>query len=308
LAPEKFPDPGFETDLMIFSLSKKFLPLLLLPIIASAQNEPAKNPSPTTPEPPAPAKLDFKKFPGDIVAKVVVPVPAEVFAVLDKLDEPNWAAEINLPESPRISGDRVRLALLFGCTVAEGFIAVQAEDADSVQEVGRRVLRLAESLGLQPAVVPHCQSIIDSAGEGDWKTVREELDKTQQTVRTEMEQIHDDDLANLVSVGGWLRGTQTITSLISESYSTDKAELLNQPDLIRHFRDRVAELGKPVKEHGDVAQVREGLSAILDALAESSKGAENAHEISASTVMRIGEVCIDLLNRFYFEKKPEAPE
>ena len=31
-----------------------------------------------------------KAFPGYVVDDVVVPVPSEIFAVLDKLGEPNW--------------------------------------------------------------------------------------------------------------------------------------------------------------------------------------------------------------------------
>ena len=157
--------------------------------------------------PAAPETLEIEAFPGALVDKVVVPVPAEIFAVLDKLDEPNWAAQVRLPKMEKPETDRLRLALIFGATVGEGFIAVEAEETKPIQEIGRRVLRLAEALGLQDAVVPHCQSIIDSADLQDWRKVRAEFDRTQQTVRDTMEELNDHELSSLVSLGGWLRGT-----------------------------------------------------------------------------------------------------
>lgn len=196
----------------------------------------------------------------------------------------------------------MRLALVFGSTVAEGFIAVQAERGESIQDVGRRVLRLSESLGLGDAVVPHCQSIIDAAGEKEWRRVREELDRTQQTVRTTMEKLRDDDLANLVSLGGWLRGTEAVTAIVSGTYSPDKAELLNQPDIVRHFRDEIAAMNQLVRSEPEVVAIAEGLSVILGEI-EKAEGAAP----SADAVLRIGETCRTLLEGFYFEKPKPAP-
>ncbi|MCB1063720.1 MAG: hypothetical protein KDN20_12460 [Verrucomicrobiae bacterium] len=259
----------------------------------------------------APAKLDFAQFPGALVDKVVVPVPAEIFAVLDKLAEPNWTAQIQLPKINRPANDRLRLALDFGATVGEGFIAVEAEQSQPIQDIGRRVLKLAEALGLQDAVVPHCQSIIDSADVHDWRKVRAELDNTQQTVRDTMESLRDGEMSTLVSLGGWLRGTQALTNLISEAYTLDKAELLNQPDLVSHFHTSVIAMKPKVREHEDVVAVADGLGEILEALseAESNDGGDpESGVVSSGTVKRIGEVCDSLLKRFYLDPETAPDE
>ncbi|MCB1230926.1 MAG: hypothetical protein KDN19_11695 [Verrucomicrobiae bacterium] len=274
-------------------------PLLAYGFVGPVSAQDKDSPAATAP----PAQLDLKAFPGAMVDKVVVPVPAEIFGVLDKLDEPNWAEQVRLPDDSRPESDRLRLALIFGATVGEGFIAVEAEQTRPIQDIGRRVLRLADALGLQNAVLPHCQSIIDSAGDHDWRKVREELDRTQQTVRESMEKLNDNDLATLVSLGGWLRGTQTLTELIAGSYNHDKAELLNQPDLVSHFRTSLGEMRPKVREHSDIHTIENGLGEILEALseAEGDDGGDSGGVVSASTVKRIGETCDQLLGRFYFE-------
>ena len=43
----------------------------------------------------------------------------------------------------------------------------------------------------------------------------------------------------MVSLGGWLRGTQILTAVVSKHFTQEGAELLHQPDLLRYFGDRL---------------------------------------------------------------------
>jgi ribA/ribD-fused uncharacterized protein len=98
-------------------LSPLFVGLLLLPFTWQAHAQGTATPV---------EDFDPSRFPGYVMDDVVVPVPSEVFAVLDKLGEPNWRQEMRAVKSAP-SGDRPMLSFQFGNIVAEGFIAVQAE-------------------------------------------------------------------------------------------------------------------------------------------------------------------------------------
>jgi hypothetical protein len=54
-----------------------------------------------------------------------------------------------------------------------------------------------------------------------------------------MNEVHDQKLSQLVSLGGWLRGTEVLTAVVNKHFSTDGAELLHQPDLLNYFHDRL---------------------------------------------------------------------
>lgn len=166
--------------------------------------------------------------------QVVVPVPHEIFAVLDDLGIRGWKGVAELPERPRRIS-RPQAALLLGAVVAEGFLAVQAQDVEKTKDLGPDVLELADMLGVKDEVSGHARSIVDGADQGRWDDVRAELDKTQQTVREAMTKLRDDDLAAFVSFGGWVRGTEAVSHVILDSYTKERAELLRQPDLARHF-------------------------------------------------------------------------
>jgi len=246
----------------------------------------------------APARIDLTNFPGELVDKVVVPIPAEIFAVLDKLDEPNWNGGIELPDEKQNGRERSILALTFGSLVGEGFIAVQAKNADQIQTIGRRVLAMSEALGLASAVRPHSLSIIEAAGNREWGKVRDELDATQQTVRTTMEQLRDDELSGLVSLGGWLRGTYVVTAIISDSYSEDKAELLNQPGLIAHFRTMLSTMRGPSSSSPQIRTLSTGLARLEAIIVDSGN-------LSEEGVNQLRNISRAMLEEYYFEK-PET--
>ena len=69
------------------------------------------------------------------VEDVVVPLPNEIFGALNKLGTVNWRAHVRSDKGPNLT-ERPRIALLLGTVIADGFIAVQAEDAATVKEIG----------------------------------------------------------------------------------------------------------------------------------------------------------------------------
>lgn len=248
-----------------------------------------------------PESIDLINFPGEIVDKVVVPIPAEIFAVLDKLGEPNWSSGIVAPSERTKTTERAILALTFGSLVGEGFIAVQAKDSGEIQRIGKEVLNLSESLGLASAVKPHSLSIIEAAGERDWNRVRDELDSTQQTVREMMERLRDDELSGLVSLGGWLRGTHVVTYFISESFSEDKAELLNQPGLTYYFREMLGSMEGPSKSSSEIRAISIGLARLESIISDEDV-------ISEEDINEMRDISRAMLEEYYFDEEIDEGE
>jgi len=97
-----------------------------------------------------PPNTSIKQFPpqSTVVERVLVPVPREIFNTLDKFANSNWRA-VQRPELAqwRPHSDQAENALLLGVVIAEGFIAVEAEDAGEAKSIGRAALVLARGLG-----------------------------------------------------------------------------------------------------------------------------------------------------------------
>ena len=236
-----------------------------------------------------PKQIDLSKFPAASVEDVVVPVPSEVFAVLDKLGSPNWRGELRSALG-RSRGERAQVALLLGTVIAEGFIAVEAEDTERVKDVGREVLSLSESIGVRKAVVARSNAIVDKAQRSEWAAVRKELDGALQDVRGAMEELNDGDLAQLVSLGGWIRGTEVLTSIVDKDYKPRRAELLHQPDLLNYFDRRIAGMNPRLRKSPLVGRIQAMLQKIRPLM---SRG--NPHPISKQAVQQIHAMTQDMV-------------
>ena len=253
--------------------------LALLP--ASAQN--------TSDEPPP--HIDVSRFPvAKVVDEVIVPVPSEVFGVLDKLGSPNWHEVLRNTKTNRME-DRPQIALLLGTVIAEGFIAVEAQEGEAVKRIGTSVLNLAAAIGVRKAVLERSKSIIDAADKKDWVKVRMELDGALQDVKQAMNEIESEQLAQLVSLGGWLRGTEALTSVVQKSYSPDSAELLHQPALLDYFQERLDHM-EPRLRNGLVAKIRTRLPEIKPLIEDktgtiSQASVEKVHGITEDLVKSI---------------------
>ena len=237
-----------------------------------------------------PDSIDLSKFPAAEVDNVVVPVPSEVFSVLDKLGSPNWRGELR-SSLGKNTGNRAQVALLLGTVIAEGFIAVEAEDSERVKEIGKEVLVLAEAINVRKAVIARSKSITEKAEAKDWRSVRKEFDGALRDVRSAMEELGDDELAQLVSIGGWLRGTQVLTSIVSKNYSQDGAELLYQPQLLDYFTRRLDGLKSTRLGKDDlVVRIRKTLNGIRPLI-----GKDDGSKISADNVQRINKMTSEMV-------------
>ena len=233
-------------------------------------------------QPPSPT-IDLSKFPAAAVDEVVVPVPSEIFLVLDKLGSPNWTAEMR-GNLGRNTGNRAQVALLLGTVIADGFIAVEAENSESVKQIGQEVLNLADAINVRKAVIARSKSIIDKADAKNWRAVREELDGALQDVRSAMVELGDDDLAQLVSIGGWIRGTEVLTSIVKKNYSVGGAELLNQPELLNYFSRRIEDMrNSRLKKEELVAQVRKLLREIRPLVGKGGISQASVEKINKMT-------------------------
>jgi hypothetical protein len=240
-----------------------------------------------------PQTIDVSSIPAQVVEEVIIPIPQEIFSSLDKLGEHNWRRHL-LKRDVKINANRSRTALLFGLVISEGFIAVQAEDPEEVKRVGRDVLNLSGALGVKSAVQGHANAIMEGAEASDWQVVRRELDRTRQTVIDTMNELRDNEFAELVSIGGWLGGTRALSALVTERFSTDASELLNQPDLLVQISRRFREL-PPGSRRGEVFdQVTSTLENLKPLMRTDRNG-----EISPATVERIHQLTADLTDAVF---------
>ena len=206
-------------------------------------------------------------LPADQLAKAIkteaisIPTPGELFAAVEKPGEPNWAAQYRGP-MPMTYRNRAQIALNLGGLIADGFIAVEAKDGQQVKNIGSDIIKLAKALGVSENLLSRGNSINEFAENDEWDTLQEELEATQNEVKSSMQSHSDQDLVILVSLGGWIRGTQVVSGAIMQNYDERSAKVLRQPALISFMQSKISEISPELRGEPLVKEVNEQLTGI----------------------------------------------
>jgi len=224
------------------------------------------------------------------VQGLLVPVPKEIFRTLDQFQNANWRA-VQRSEIVRwkSQGDQVQVALLLGVVVGEGFIAMESQDVKEIKDVGQRVLVLGRALGVEQTALRRSRSIIDHAERNDWAGARKEWDNVLTDLEQGMIALKSEPLSHLVSLSGWLRGTEALSILVMQDYSANRAELLRQTAILDYLEQQLLAINKQTQRHTLVTKMLAGLRKIRTSLQN------DGNVVTEKTVHEIGDICRGLV-------------
>ncbi len=194
-----------------------------------------------------------------VMDEVTLPTPGEFFAAINKLDRPNWSQLAARKAGPLPTSNRAQASMNLGTRVADGFIAIEAQDGQQVKNVGKDIIDLAKGLGVSQSILARGNSIADFAENNDWSALKEELDATENEVKNQMSAQKDDELVSLVTIGAWLRGLQAASGVIGANYQPESARLLRQPAIVEYLVARIDLLPERLKTEPLLGKVRGGL-------------------------------------------------
>lgn len=211
---------------------------------------------------------------------VVVPVSTEIFRILDKFSDANWKA-VQRPEviGWKSQGDQVQIATLLGVVTAEGFIAIEAKDAQELKEVGHAVLQLARGLGVEEKALRHSRSIIDHADQNEWEATRAEWDAVLAELEDGLVKLRSKHLSELVSAGGWFRGTEALATLVLQNYSAEKSGLLVQPGIAQRLEKQLKEMNDEGRRHPLTMRMLEAVREISAKTQQAPVSTVSAREV-----------------------------
>jgi hypothetical protein len=207
------------------------------------------------------------RLPADQLAKAVrtdaisIPTPGELFAALEKPGKPNWSGQFRGP-LPTTYRNRAQIALNLGGLIADGFIAVEAQDSQQVKNIGTDIVKMAKALGVSENILSRGSSINEFAENNEWDALQEELEATQNEVKSSMQSHSDQDLVILVSLGGWIRGTQAVSAAVMQNYDERSARVLRQPALVNFLHTKMNDVSPEMRDNPLVKAVSEQLAGI----------------------------------------------
>ena len=223
---------------------------------------------------------------------ISIPTPGELLAALNKQGKPNWQSQYRKP-IPTVYTSRPQIALNLGGLIADGYIAIEAEDSQQVKNIGKDIIALAKSLNVSENVLRRGKSIEEFADNNEWNTLKEELEATQNEVKLTMNEQQDKDLVVLVTLGGWIRGTEVVSGWIADNYTPESSKLLRQPAVVGILRAGLDKLPDKLKADPLIQSLQSDLKTINDMVSfprDSAASAEEVKKLKAATSELVNKI------------------
>lgn len=195
------------------------------------------------------------------VNELTTPLVGKVFSDLE-LFQPPPLDLVRSFDLKRSFPNRFQTAIQFGALVANGFVATIARQKQLILDTGRALIREANTLSAGKSLAARSKSLFELSERNDWQGLRMELNATQEDVEDSMLELKDGEMADLVSLGGWLRGFQLAAHVTADHYTPQKAEALVRPVLMDYFIDRMDCLSPPTKKSPIVIAITSRLKTI----------------------------------------------
>ena len=189
----------------------------------------------------------------------------------------------------RTYNNRFQASLNFGSLICDGFFAVMAEQKPLIQEIGRALLRQANRLAVGQQLSRHANSLLELGQRGNWTELKLELIKTQSDVEEAMIELRDEEMAHMVSLGGWLRGFELSTIVTAENYSPQRAADLIKIEVMDYFQTRLSTLNPRLKNTELFTEINSRLLEI-----RSIAGEAPSRIPSLSEVERLRDLAIEI--------------
>ncbi|MEX1114693.1 MAG: hypothetical protein WEB53_05555 [Akkermansiaceae bacterium] len=170
--------------------------------------------------------------------------------------------EVERKMPARMSQDRADLAIELGFLIADGFLVVQAEQLDKVEDLAKDLTRYGKALGAGDRVNRHAASLLDSAKQKNVEQLKKELASTQRDVEVELVVLRDADLAHLISLGGWIRALEVSTVAVDKQFSEERARKVMREDIADYYTESVAGLEPRISERPNYVAMRDLLAGL----------------------------------------------
>ena len=114
-----------------------------------------------------------------------------------------------------------------------------------------------------------------------------------------MQSHSDSDLVILVSIGGWIRGTQVVSGSVAANYDERSAKLLRQPALVKFIHAKLNDVSPELRNDPLVKTVNDQLSTLENLVACPPGKAPDLDDVK-----KVNGVVTDLIQQI--QHKPDA--
>ena len=210
------------------------------------------------------AKPEFDKSKAELAA-LPLPNPSDKLIAIeqtvgaDNIDWSTLADGVSVDVDANDFPDQTDAALALGVKIADGIVAIRAQDVEKLNRSADQLEALGKNLGATDEDLKRARQVRDLANRGEWLSVYLELGFLQADIMKKLNTPENRNDRTLVIASGWLQGARYATSLIIANYTPDLSNILREPVLAAELSKQLAALPASMQNSDKVRQLREAV-------------------------------------------------
>ncbi len=189
--------------------------------------------------------------------------------------------------------NETNVCLALGVRIADGIMAVKAQDANALNECASDIESLAKKLNVTDAQLERAKKTRALANKGQWTLVFWEMGCLQVDIMHSLNEKGSEKRRTLIIAAGWLQGVHYAAYLVNKHYTPKLSNLLREPLLVKAMQEEMQALPAPTKSDPRVTRLISALSEIYTIINIPLDGT-----IPAEKILRVNELARELAEEF----------
>ena len=194
----------------------------------------------------------------DILGKIIIPPPNMIFSALQRSGSIKWKSIITYNDETNYTSFE-KITLNLGARVADGFVAIMAEDKANMNKMGKAIKTLSKKIGIGDKVLQRAGEIEIDDKLGTWKKNEAKFNEIYSNIIMELEKREDYEVSYFCNLGAWLEALYISSKSLNSKYNAAMAENMRQKALLDVFLEGYEVLSDKAKEKKIVILLKEKL-------------------------------------------------
>lgn len=187
----------------------------------------------------------------------------------------------------------ISLCLALGVRIADGIMAVKAQDANALNECATDIENLAKKLKVSDNELSRAKKTRALANKGQWTMVFWEMGCLQVDIMHSLNQKGNERRRTLIIASGWLQGVHYAAHVIDARYTPALSNFLREPMLVKAMIAEMETLPAETKADARVTKLSNALNELYEIINIPLDGT-----IPAEKVKRVNDLARQLAEEF----------
>ena len=193
----------------------------------------------------------------------LMPEPGAIFAALSKFGKVDWKSTTTFSVNAKVA-DNASKAFAMGASIANSYIAIQANDHNKLTSTSEQIYQFGKELGLEKEIAKAKTELATRMKNNNDSMLPSAVNGVFEDFRTSSAKItNGKDYFLYASLGGWMQGIRSVTNHLIANYNEKPTELIKDVNPINSLKDGIQASSLAFDKKADLIKNLNDLAALI---------------------------------------------